>query len=50
MSLRPHGQDTYNLQPMAVTESAFDPTQIPEKPTLDGIEAEWAQRWQDEGV
>ncbi len=35
---------------MAVTESAFDPTQIPEKPTLDGIEAEWAQRWQDEGV
>ena len=35
---------------MAVTDSAFDPTQIPEKPTLDGIEAEWAQRWQDEGV
>ena len=35
---------------MAMTDSAFDPTHIPDKPTLDGIEQTWAKVWQDEGV
>ena len=35
---------------MAQSDSVFDPTHIPEKPTLEGIEVEWARRWQDEAI
>ena len=35
---------------MAVTNSDSNPTNIPDKPSLDGIESALAQIWQDEGT
>src|SRR5690606_590927 len=34
----------------SMTNTAADARRVPEKPSLDGLEARWAQRWQEEGT
>src|SRR5215475_11319123 len=33
-----------------MTDIASDPRRVPEKPTLEGLEQRWSQRWQEEGT
>src|SRR5512132_2100700 len=33
-----------------MTEAARDPHRVPERPTLEGLEERWSQRWQEEGT
>ncbi|HLT09945.1 MAG TPA: valine--tRNA ligase [Micromonosporaceae bacterium] len=33
-----------------MTNTAADARRVPEKPSLEGLEARWAQRWQEEGT
>src|SRR6185503_1703727 len=33
-----------------MNEAASDPRRMPERPTLEGLEERWSQRWQEEGT
>ncbi len=34
----------------AMTDIASDPRRVPEKPSLEGLEPRWSQKWQEEGT